>query len=161
VRMQFKHVNWSLFCPWRWNCSISIFHSRYGYSDSDIFTPSHSAILSYCGSNNLVGHKRIHKWFQKEVKLGPHSLLQHIPWIHITFTYRIYVESSPYAEAKGYPDITLFNFVIFTIYELMNLKLIVHMFNHYATCFYIFLLILGLYPCIYCLLVFRYIPFWS
>ena len=87
--------------------------------------PLASAILSYRGFNNLVGYKRIHKWFQKEVKPGPYCLLQHVPWIHITLTYRIHVESSPYAEAKWYPDITKVNFAIFIIYQLINLKLFI------------------------------------
>uniref|UniRef100_A0A452Y019 Uncharacterized protein n=1 Tax=Aegilops tauschii subsp. strangulata TaxID=200361 RepID=A0A452Y019_AEGTS len=49
-------------------------------------SPHFSAILSYCGFNNLVGHERIHKRFQKEVKCAPYCLSQHITWTHVTLS---------------------------------------------------------------------------
>lgn len=134
VRMSFKHANSpflymiaKLFC-------LSFLQNMYIQILTSL--PLASAILSYCGFSNLVGHKRIYKWFQKEVKLAPYCLLQHVPWIHITLTYRIHVESSPYAEAKRYPNITLVNFGIFSIDQLINLKLIDHICTHYETSFH-------------------------
>lgn len=60
-------------------------------------------VLYNCGSTNMVGDERNYQWLQKkEIEACSYCILQHVPWINISFTNRLYVESSCCSKAKWY-----------------------------------------------------------